>query len=294
MRLWHRVLRLMAYILYALVAFVVFLYLTFPYDVLRQRLVDLLSQEGVRLSIERLQPAFPPGLQARGLRLLVEPWSETEAALQLEAVRLQPEWIALLSGTLHVHIEAALYGGRLEGELRHLNSEGGESWDVKTRFTDLDTTEHPLVRKTEKPFLRGRLSGEITAVLTEDGHLQESTVLLRGQPLALLGLPGSVFQLQREIVCDTLQGELKTPPKQAGNVGLTCQGKDLLLEAKGTIAWKAPMAESQLNVRWQVRSEEAYKQEMDLLAVLVRKRPDRRGELSFRLQGPLRQLRLGA
>jgi len=28
--------------------------------------------------------------------------------------------------------------------------------------------------------------------------------------------------------------------------------------------------------------------------VLVRKRPDRQGGLSFRLQGPLRQLRLGA
>src|SRR5206468_7488744 len=34
--------------------------------------------------------------------------------------------------------------------------------------------------------------------------------------------------------------------------------------------------------------------EVDLLATLVRKRPDRKGELSFRLQGPLRQLRLGA
>jgi hypothetical protein len=102
------------------------------------------------------------------------------------------------------------------------------------------------------------------------------------------------LQLPREIACDTLQGELKTPAKQAGTVALTCQGKDLFIDGRGTVAWKIPLADSQLNVRWQVRSEEAYKPELDLLATVVRRRPDRRGELSFRLQGPLRQLRTGA
>ena len=129
--------------------------------------------------------------------------------------------------------------------------------------------------------------------LTHDGQLHDGTVSLRMQPMALAGAPGWQLQLPREIVCDTLQGELKSIPRQGGNVALTCQGKDLAIEARGTVVWKAPLPDSQLNTRWQVRSEEAYKQELELLAVLVRKRPDRRGELSFRLYGPLRQLRLG-
>jgi hypothetical protein len=52
--------------------------------------------------------------------------------------------------------------------------------------------------------------------------------------------------------------------------------------------------DSLLNMRWQIHSEEAYKPEMELLANVMRRRPDRRGELIFRLQGPLRQLRTGA
>jgi hypothetical protein len=60
------------------------------------------------------------------------------------------------------------------------------------------------------------------------------------------------------------------------------------------MAWKTPLVDSLLNMRWQVRSEEAYKPEMDLLANVLRRRPDRRSEIIFRLQGPLRQLRTGA
>jgi hypothetical protein len=124
--------------------------------------------------------------------------------------------------------------------------------------------------------------------------MHDSNLILRVQSVALVGVPGWPLQLPREILCDTLQGELKTPAQQASTVALTCQGKDLFIDGRGTVAWKTPLAESQLNVRWQVRSEEAYKQELAFLANRVRKRPDRRGEISFRLQGPLRRLETGA
>lgn len=294
MRFWNLSLHIAVYALYGLVAFVIFLYLTFPYDVLRQRLEEWGSQDGIQLTLTRLQPAFPPGLRGRGLRVVAEQWSTSDAALQVETWSAQPEWLALLSGHLQVRFEGSFYGGRLDGEARQTKGEGGTAWDIKAHFADVDVTQHALVRKDNKPFLRGRLSGDMTGRVSADGQLQESALNLRGQPLSLAALPGGVMQLQREIACDTSQAELKTAPTQAGNLVFTCQGKDLTLEARGTIGWRVPLNESQVNVRWQVRSEEAYKQEMELLATFVRKRPDRRGELSFRLQGPLRQLRVGA
>ena len=241
----------------------------------------------------RLGPAFPPGVRAHDMRLLVDQLSPNATIVHLETLRVQPEWLALLSGKMQVHFAAGLYNGRLEGEVRYAHVEGTPLWDMKARFADVDVAQYPLVQKDGKAFIRGRLSSEATVTLTRDGQMQDGTVSLRVQPMALAGAPGWQLQLQREIACDSLQGELKTTPKQGGNVSLTCQGKDLAIEARGTVGWKAPVMDSQLNVRWQVRSEEAYKSELDLLAVLVRKRLDRRGELSFRLQGPLRKLRLG-
>ena len=294
MRIRRLILQIMAYTLYAIAAFLIFVYVTFPYDLLQQRLVEWVSQTGAQLTMAPLGPAFPPGVRAHDVRLLVDQPSPNTAIVHLETLRVQPEWLALLSRKMQMHFAAELYSGRLEGEVRYAQVEGTPLWDMKAHFADVNVAQYPLVQKDAKAFIRGRLSGEATVTLARDGQMQEGIFNLRVQPMALAGAPGWQLQLQREIACDVLQGELKTTSRQGGNVLLTCQGKDLAIEARGTVGWKAPLRESQLNLRWQVRSEEAYKSELDLLAALVRKRLDRRGELSFRLQGPLRQLRLGA
>jgi len=285
--------QIVAYTLYAIVAFVAFLYVTFPYDLLQQRLVEWVSQGGVQLTMARLRPAFPPGVRAHDVRLSVDQLSPNMPIVHLDTVGVQPAWFALLARKIQVHFVAGLYSGRLEGEVRYAQVEGTPVWATKARLADVNVAQYPLVQKDAKPFIRGRLSGEVTMTLTRDGQMHDGLFNLRVQPLALAGAPGWQLQLPREIACDILQGELKTTARQGSNVSLACQGKDLAIEARGTVGWKAPVTESQLNLRWQVRSEEAYKSELDLLAALIRKRPDRRGELSFRLQGPLRQLRLG-
>lgn len=294
MRIRRLILQIVAYTLYALVVFLAFLYVTFPYDLLQQRLVEWVSQAGVQLTMARLGPAFPPGVRAYDMRLLVDQLGPNATIVRLETLRVHPEWLALLSRKMQVHFAAGLYSGRLEGEVGYAHVEGTPLWDLQARFVELDVAQYPLVQKDAQAFIRGRLSGEAMVTLTRDGQMHDGIFNLRVQPMALAGAPGWPLQLQREITCDILQGELKTTSRQGGNVSLTCQGKDLAIEARGTVGWKAPLTDSQLNVRWQVRSEEAYKSELDLLAALVRKRLDRRGELSFRLQGPLRQLRLGA
>ena len=288
------ILQILAYTLYALVAFVVFVYVFFPYDLLQQRLMEWASRDGRQLVLTRLHPMFPPGLRAEGIRLQVDQFSPSDATMSIETLRVYPEWFALLARIMQVRFEAGLYNGQLEGEARYIKGEGVPLWEVKTRFLDLDMTQYALLRKDGKALMRGRLGGDATATLTSDGHMHDSSLNLRVQSVALVGVPGWPLQLPREILCDTLQGELKTPAKQASTVALTCQGKDLFIDGRGTVAWKTPLADSQLNVRWQVRSEEVYKQELVFLANRVRKRPDRRGEISFRLQGPLRRLETGA
>jgi len=274
-----------------MLAFLVFLYVTFPYDLLQQRLVDGASQAGMQLAMAPLRPALPPGVRTRDVHLVVNQLSPNATIMHLGNLRVQPDWLALVSRKMQVHFAAGLYSGHIEGEVRYARAEGTPLWDIKARFADLDVAQYPLVRLDDKAFLRGRLSGEATITLTGDGQMQDGTFNLRGQPLALVSAPGWRLQLPHEIACDGLQGELKTTSRQAGNVSLACQGKDLEIEARGTVGWRTFLMDSQLNLRWKVRSEEAYKQERDLLAVLVGKRPDRRGEIAFGLQGPLRQLR---
>ena len=274
-----------------MVAFLVFLYVTFPYDLLQQRLVEGASQAGVQLVMAPLRPALPPGVRTRDVQLVMNQVSPNVPLVHLGDLRIQPDWLALVSRKMQARFAAGLYSGHVEGEVRYAHAEGTPLWDIKARFADLDVTQYPLVRLDDKTFLRGRVSGEAAVTLAQDGQMQDGTFNLRGQPLALASAPGWRLQLPHEIACDSLQGELKTTSRQGGNVLLTCQGKDLDIEARGTVGWRPALMDSQLNLRWKVRSEEAYKQERDLLAVLVGKRPDRRGEVAFGVQGPLRQLR---
>ena len=68
-------------------------------------------------------------------------------------------------------------------------------WEVKTRFTDLDMAQYALLRKDDKAFIRGRLGGDAAATLTSDGQMQEGSLNLRVQSVALIGVPGWQLQL---------------------------------------------------------------------------------------------------
>ena len=60
----------LTYTLYGLVAFVVLLYVMFPYELLRQRIVAQFRREDLRLTIARLRPDFPLGVELQQVRLL--------------------------------------------------------------------------------------------------------------------------------------------------------------------------------------------------------------------------------
>lgn len=294
MRVRQIVLRGVVYTFYALAAFVACLYVLFPYDLLQQRLAERLAQHGIQLTMAPLQSGFPPQLHTKNVRVVMTQLDPTRPVFQAESFQVRPDWMLLFSGTVQVHIDVRLYSGRLNGTIQWLRAANGAAWEVKTQFADLDMTQYPFLRKEEKALVRGRLSGESAVTLAQDGRVQDSALNLKAQPMVLQGSQGWQLPLQRDIACDTLKGEIKTPAQQAGNLSLTCQGKDLTVEATGTVGWNASFAESHINLRWKVLSVEAYKQELDLLGTFIRKRPDSSGALSFRLLGPLRQPRLGA
>src|SRR4030095_1453747 len=139
--------QIMAYILYALVAFGVFVYVLFPYDILQQRLIEWVSQEGVQLVLTGLRPPSPPGLRAEDVRLQVDQLSPSDATLRIDTLRIQPDWLALVARKIQLRFEAKLYRGRLEGDVHYTKVEGTPLWDIKTRFADLDVAQHALLRK---------------------------------------------------------------------------------------------------------------------------------------------------
>jgi type II secretion system protein N len=276
------------YVLYGLVVFAVLVYVLFPYDLLRQRVIAQWSQGDVRLDIARLSATFPPGLSARQVQLKAQRPQVPGAFMQLDSLRAWPEWLALLAGRLQVHFTGTLYNGRMVGEVRHpLATAAG--WEGQARFAALDVTQYPLLQQVVS--VRGQLSGDATATLNPAGELQQGKVNFHLQPAVIAAPEGSSLPLQREIPCDTLQGDVALSAQQWQIESLTCQGNDVFVDVRGTLRPQRPWLNSTINLRLQVRSATAFAQEVAMLSALVRQRTNQRGELTFGLRGLLKQPR---
>jgi type II secretion system protein N len=282
----------LAYLLYGLVVLTVVLYMTFPYDLLGKRLAERFSQDDLQFTMARLRPSFPPGVQVQQLRLLSTATNPPKALAQVETLRAQPDFLAVFSKALDVHLEAAFYGGRSLGQVRTAVLNRTAPWDVTARFSEVRVEQHPLVQKDGQAFLRGRLGGDASIMVNSEGALQQGTFNLHLEPLVFIGNQTLQLPMQRDVTCNTVQTQLSVAPGQLQVGSFTCRGEDLVIQAKGTIRWQQPLAASALDLQVEMRSETTYKQELDFLGNIVRRRPNR-GLLTFRLRGTLQEPRPG-
>ena len=292
MRPGRLILRAAPYLVYGVVVFGVCLYVTFPYDLLAQYGAEHWAPPGVQIQTAGVKSLFPPGMQAQQLAVSLDAAAGRQDVVQVAGLRVRPSWLALATGRPQAEFSAALYGGRIEGYVSRGRGEDAPVWKFQVTFADLEVDRHPLTQRGEEAFLRGRFSGTVSARLDERGQLHAASVELNAEELVFAG---RVLQLplQRDIACATLQSEAQAATAGVGNVSLSCSGDDLDIAATGTVTWQGSIhnAALDLDLRWQVRSQDLYRQEVDFLGALVGQEPNSDGELSFRLYGPWQRLR---
>jgi type II secretion system protein N len=283
----------LAYVLYGVVILLLILYWTFPYELIGKRLTERFSQGDLQLAIARYRPSFPPGIQMQQVRLLSTAVNPPTTLLQADTLQVRPDLFALFSKTLDIHLNGALYRGQMHGNVATTVLDSTAPWKVQAHFDEMHLEQSPLVQKDGKAFLRGRLGGDMSATVTSQGELQQGAVNLNVKPMVFMGNQGLQLPLPRDVTCDTVQSQFSMAPGQLQIGSFTCRGEDLMIQARGSVAWRQPLPASVLDLRIEIRSENAYKQELELLGNWVRRRPTR-GALTFSLRGTLQEPRPGA
>jgi type II secretion system protein N len=182
-----KVLRWTGYVLAYLVVFVLFAYVSFPYDRLKHRLIASYqaAQTGPyadHLEIDHLSWSWRfPGIVAEGVRLDMAAPAERPSATtttvsttpappalvheMVEAeevfVRLSP--LDLLTGARSVSFSARALGGDIQGSA----SDSEASRSLKVELENLDPSGVPHLAKLIGLPLRGRISGQISLELPE-------------------------------------------------------------------------------------------------------------------------------
>src|SRR5439155_20182776 len=165
----HPVLQKLALPAAGVIAFGLFLLLTFPYDVLARRIEIEAQRSGAEVSIGSMGPAGIGSVRARDVkvRLAAAPGAEALPELRFDRLDISPDLFALILRRTSFGFAAQGYGGTAKGHVAFSNDPkqpGLSSLRIDARDIDLQTLplkEIAGVEATGKLQLKADLSSMI-------------------------------------------------------------------------------------------------------------------------------------
>jgi type II secretion system protein N len=291
----HPILRKLLVPVTAVVFFVLFLVLTFPYDVLARRLEAEAQREGAELTIGSLGPSGLTGLRARDVKLRLPPTPGTETAteVKLDRADLSPDLFALILRRTSFGFSLQGYGGTVKGHLALSNdprAPGLTSLRIDAR--DLDLASLPFKDMTGVE-AGGKLQLKVDLhsmqpVETSTGDMQ---VTLDGVAIAgsLMGFPLPKTSLGK------FEGGATVDKGVAKLEKTTARGGDIDADFDGNISLRPLFSLSQADLHVHVRPSDhwldanpAIKGMLGFPMVQQAKQPD--GGYTYTMNGPVSHL----
>jgi type II secretion system protein N len=294
------VLKWLGYPAWFLFCTVAFMYCTFPYDRVREKVrVAIEESMNADVEIDDLSPSWVTGVEVTGLRIKTRPVraSDTPKTFVIDSLRARVGVLALVTGGMDLSYTIGVYGGEIEGRLR----EDGPNATVEVEFTDLDLAQVQTLREAIGLPIAGLVSGDANLTLLERAlSKSDGAIRLRGRGLrvgdgkAKLQIPGFGGLTIDPIEIGELQGELAVKAGKATISRLGAQGRDLELIGEGKIDLRDPLPASSVQSYVRFKILPAYTQRHARMAPLVSgldmmpttkraKRPD--GFLGYRVSG---------
>ena len=275
-------------------AFLLFLLLTFPFDVLSHRLEVEAQRNGADLSIGTLGPAGLWGVRAREvkLRLAPAPGGEALPELHFERMDLSPDFFALILQRTSFGFSLRGYGGSARGHLK-MSSDPKQPGLSSLRLDarDIDLNELPL-REVFGVLAAGKLqlkadlsslvpaetsSGSLTLVVDEAG--------LNGGTLQGFSLPRTSL--------GRVDGNVVVEKGVARFERASARGGDIDADVDGSVNLRPLLSLSQADLHVRFRPSEKWLNENAMIkgAIgLIQNARQGDGSYAFSFTGPLARM----
>jgi type II secretion system protein N len=250
------------YPVFFLLCFVFFVYKTFPYDRLGDRLVEMAAAQGYEVEIVDLTHSGLTGLEFENLRVVL-PTEDDSPPLDVifDQLEVGTSFLSLVSNTKSYDFEAELAGGEIDGQF----TTGDDRTEVDVEVENLTLEAIPALRKYTKVPVAGTMNAEIEIAMPADVEESSGDVdvsiegLNLGDGKTKIDIPG--------------WGGLTLDRADAGNLELVAtiqdgtatiergkaHGADLKLDLVGSAKLQRPMSRSSIKAMMRVKIEEAYK-----------------------------------
>jgi type II secretion system protein N len=232
--------------LYGILITIIFLYLLFPADIVKDRLEASLNSPDFVFKTQSLQASFPLGLQFKNV--VVHTADTGNLSLQLEMLDMQPQLSALFKKYSYLSLSGRAYGGSFDGEVGLLPLKKGYlPQEAKFKFQNIDLARTNFLAFELGKEIKGKASGSllysIASAAKQNPAGTLSLVLVKGSyPLAEAFLGISKIDYDRlEIQAQLKDGTLKIEK-------LEMLGPQINCSLKGEIFVAADQRNSRLNL----------------------------------------------
>lgn len=222
--------------------FLIGLYLTFPWDVAKDRILALGErQTGMQLEARSLEPSWITGVEIEGLE--ITPPGKTP--LLLDRVNARVHLLPLLTGKFGMSINLPIGKGEIDADV--VSSD--DTFDLEAKIDAVQVDLVPILLEASGLPLEGRIDLEADLVIgKKDPKLTEGRIMLKTTDFKIDkgGKLGMVPVPALELGNLTLEVPVKEGRAEFKNTRLP--GTDLEISLDGTISPQYPLAKSSMNL----------------------------------------------
>jgi type II secretion system protein N len=262
--------------LYLLSATLVFLYIGFPSEALRDHVAHRLSASlpGLSVSIGDLRPALPAGIVLKGVRV----YHASAPLAVIDLLSINPDLFSLWQAKTHYDFDGSVGDGQISGTAEVDSAGVPKRVSLSARLAGVLLQKLPATQRLFGNKLAGRLDG--TLGVTDAGILNGKLSVSEGRvELATPLFDQNVFSFRTAAADLSLRNG--TVMVRNGRM----KGDDIDAEVSGSIALDAHRGKSALNLSGRVTPHPAFLAKVagSLPPALLR----RRTGISFKVSGAL-------
>ena len=240
------------YILFTIVAGILFIYLLFPDEKVKDYMAFQLNRAypDLRMSIDGVRLDFPPGIRLNGVSLQ---YSNSEM-LRIERARITPKLLSLLRKRPFYVFSGRTLDGEFGGKAAVLNDKKGRRFEIEGDFKDLQISRIPALQNLGQRRIAGRLAGN----MMYKGAGSAGTTRLN------VTLSNGEFELSTPIpdldsvTFDTLKADMVLTGERLQVKTCEITGQQIEGSLSGTIRLKKPFKEGTLHLRGRLKPQPEF------------------------------------
>lgn len=252
------------------------LYIGFPSEALRAHVAHRLSagMPGLSVAVDEIRPALPPGLELKGVSI-----ARTGVdLLQVERLRIAPEWLTLVREITRYRFEGSAAAGEISGTAEVQGHGEQPLAAMQAQWSGVLLERLPALQEVYGSRLSGRLEGSIA--LTGPGALTGRIRVADGQ----VELARPLFD-QKSFSFRSAEAEIGLQERTLLLRNGRLRGNEADAEIAGTIALGPAAGAGALNLTGRISPHHAFMARIEgsLPAALMR----RRAAIPFKITGSL-------